>query len=212
MRPRQLGDLTLPRKDIERLQWMIDNDAILNLLFYGQWGIGKTSAARVFKGNDKYGSIEKSGPNLRKRDDIDKHITGFAMSMSLLSDKRKLCFIDDAERMPKAVQAVLSKVVEDTSANCRFIMTANDKTKLIPALGTRLIEICFDVAPADRAEVIERLRARYAKALHEMDVAFDDQRLAEIVGIWFPDMRAIANHIEYEFLQCAVQVEERKAQ
>jgi hypothetical protein len=71
---------------------------------------------------------------------------------------------------------------------------------LIKGIHSRLMPICFDVAPADRTEVIDRLQARYAKALRELGVAFDERRLAEIAGIYFPDLRAIAIHIEFEFL------------
>ena len=47
LRPQQLGDLTLPRRDIDRLQRMIDTDDVMSMLFYGEPGLGKTSAARL---------------------------------------------------------------------------------------------------------------------------------------------------------------------
>jgi hypothetical protein len=45
--PRQLSDLTLPQQDIDKLEQMVASRAIMNLLFYGKTGSGKTSAARV---------------------------------------------------------------------------------------------------------------------------------------------------------------------
>ncbi len=47
LRPQQLDDLTLPRRDLERLNRMIASGSIMNMLFYGQPGLGKTSAARA---------------------------------------------------------------------------------------------------------------------------------------------------------------------
>ena len=49
MRPQTVNDLTLPRPMIDRLQTMIETKAIMNMLFYGKVGTGKTSAARLFE-------------------------------------------------------------------------------------------------------------------------------------------------------------------
>ena len=48
MRPKTLGDLALPTPMIERLQKMVVTDLIMNMLFYGKIGTGKTSAAHLF--------------------------------------------------------------------------------------------------------------------------------------------------------------------
>ena len=49
LRPQTLSDLTLPRPIIDRLQKMIETNSIMNMLFYGKVGTGKTSAARLFE-------------------------------------------------------------------------------------------------------------------------------------------------------------------
>ena len=199
MRPRQLEDLTLPAKIIERLQAMINGDAIQNMLFYGRPGVGKTSAARVIMAHYEHASIERSGPKLRTADDVEREITGFTRTVALLSDKRKFCFIDEADAMPNSVQAVLRKVVEDTSSNCRFIMAVNECSKLQQPLRSRFLGVCFDVPPSDRKEIIARLLLRYEQVLTEHRVAFDQARLKEIVHIYWPDLREVANKIEFEF-------------
>jgi len=60
--------------------------------------------------------------------------------------------------------------------------------------------ICFDISLSDRDEVLNRLRKRYEQKLGELGIAFNAKRLAEIVGIYYPDLREIANRIEYEFV------------
>jgi putative ATPase len=47
LRPQQLGELTRPRKDIDRLKRMVESGWIMNMIFYGKPGLGKTSAART---------------------------------------------------------------------------------------------------------------------------------------------------------------------
>jgi DNA polymerase III delta prime subunit len=199
LRPQQLGDLTLPQRVIERLQRMVDSGSIMNMLFYGEPGLGKTSAARVLiKALGPEDSIEINGSSATGVDFVRQRIEGFASSVALFGGK-KICFIDEAEFVSKQAQAALRKVIEKTSCNCRYLFAVNDISKLIPAIQSRLMSICFDIAPADRAEVQKRLTERYETKLSEFGVHHDKQRLNEIVGIYYPDLRSIANHIEFEF-------------
>jgi len=66
-------------------------------------------------------------------------------------------------------------------------------------MQSRLLAINFDIAPGDRHGVQRRLLQRYCKVLLEMNVADADSRLREIIAIYFPDLRAIANRIEWEY-------------
>jgi replication-associated recombination protein RarA len=47
LRPQEIGDLTLPASDIERLSRMVTSRSIINMLFYGKPGLGKTSAQQT---------------------------------------------------------------------------------------------------------------------------------------------------------------------
>jgi len=46
--------------------------------------------------------------------------------------------------------------------------------------------------------VQKRLIARYERALAEAGIAYDEDRLREIVGIYHPHLCSIANRLEYE--------------
>ena len=48
LRPKALSDLTLPTPTIERLQRVIESGSMVNMLFHGPLGSGKTSAAEIF--------------------------------------------------------------------------------------------------------------------------------------------------------------------
>jgi hypothetical protein len=90
-------------------------------------------------------------------------------------------------------------LIELAPNHCRFLFTVNNLAKINDALRSRMPQICFDIAYAERVSVIERLKARIEAKLYELGVQFDATRLSELVGIYFPDLRAIANKIEYEF-------------
>jgi hypothetical protein len=62
-----------------------------------------------------------------------------------------------------------------------------------------MMPLCFDIAPSETEEVVKRITGRYEAKLAELGVKFEPKRLREIVGIYYPDLRAIANRFEFEF-------------
>ena len=122
----------------------------------------------------------------------------FASSVAMFGGL-KICFIDEADHVSTPAQAALRKIIEQSSDNCRFLFAVNNVAKLIPAIRSRLVPISFDIAPADRTEVQDRLIDRYERKMAEIGMRVDRQRLTEIVGIYYPDLRSIANNIEFEF-------------
>ena len=46
---------------------------------------------------------------------------------------------------------------------------------------------------------VAQLTDRYEAKLSELRIKFDPKRLREIVGIYYPDFRAIANNFQFEF-------------
>ena len=199
LRPQQLGDLTLPPRIITRFQRMIESGSILNMVFYGGPGLGKTSAARVFiNAVGPSDSIEINGSDATGVDFVRERIVRFSSSLAM-NGGMKICFIDEADYVSQNAQAALRKVIEECSDNCRYLLAVNNISKLIPAIRSRLLEICFDIAPVDRIEVKNRLIERYESSLSKNGIAFEPKRLCELVGIYFPDLRSIANHVQFEF-------------
>ncbi len=70
LRPQALSDLTLPTPTILRLQRVIESGSMVNMLFYGPPGSGKTSTARIFKnaigGAKMINRSSETPPNLAK--------------------------------------------------------------------------------------------------------------------------------------------------
>ena len=193
LRPRYITELNLPPDISSSLERMEKSGSVMNLLFYGEPGIGKTSAARILTKDADVYEINGSFNNGDKT--MLRTIEHFASTMSL-SLQPKICFIDEADYLTKEVQAGLRFTIEKFSATTRFILTANDYKKVTPALRSRCAPICFDVALKDRALVVEKMTARYERRLSEVGYEFDPIRLREIVSIYFPDLRNVANQLQ----------------
>ena len=177
---------------------MAAKGSIMNLLFYGKPGIGKTSAARILTDlidADVY-PVDAAGG---KSDAVIREgIKLFSGTVSMFDDP-KVCFIDEADFLPKATILALRNIIETASGSTRFIFTANDIDKFDEPLKSRLHPICFDVARRDVDRVVDRMVDRYYRILTEMGWSLDLDRLRAIVGAYFPDLRSIANKLQFEF-------------
>ena len=199
MRPQTVNDLTLPRPMIDRLQTMIETRAIMNMLFYGKVGTGKTSAARLFEDSADLLCrcrmfVQWDGSSVKNADIIRKDITESLSFMGF-----KISFLDRADSIPKAAQQELPSVIDKWSGDTRFLLTVNHLSKITPEIRSRLMPICFDIKSSDREEVQKRLIGRYENKLAEYGILYDKRRLIEIVGTNYPDLRSIAQKVELEF-------------
>ena len=192
LRPQALSDLTLPMPTIHRLERVIESGSMVNMLFYGPPGSGKTSTARIFM--NAIGGAMTINRSSETSPDLAKCIKDFVSRVGA-----KICFVDEAHFISKRDQTVLPDLIDWFSGKCRFLFAATDITKLIPAIRSRLTEISFVVPPEDREEVQKRLMERYENMLSANGFTFDKVRLERIIEANFPDLRSIANNIEFEF-------------
>jgi len=202
LRPQKLSDLTLPLAVSERLQRMIDRNRPMNMIFHGPPGSGKTSAAQIFLREWEQLELDTLKINGSLQTGIDvvrDRIEGFARSPFSNSEELRLCYIDEADYLSASAQASLRVVIERYEHNCRFIFALNELDKIAVPLRSRLYAINFAISTANRPSAQLRLQKRLSECLVEFGVKFDPKRLEEIVSLYFPDFRRIANALEFEF-------------
>jgi replication-associated recombination protein RarA len=198
LRPKSFQEMMLPNQLKIRLQKMIVDQNVMNMIFHGKPGSGKTSAAQIICDDERFEVIKINGSLLTGIDIVRNKIQNFANSMSILNQK-KIVFIDEADYMSKNAQASMRGLIEDTSRNCRYIFTANEVSKIHSALCSRLITICFDLTSAQTQSALEEYVRVTIEKLKQRSESIDAQRVETIIRHYYPDHRNIANHLEFEF-------------
>lgn len=189
-RPKTLADIILPARTREIIEGF--NHEIPNLLFANTPGTGKSSLAKIIvsdilKCNYLYiNASDESGI-----DTIRHKVSTFAQTKSF-DGNIKVVILDEADWISAAGQAALRNTMEAYSQYTRFILTANYKHKIIPALQSRCQSL--DIKPT----IEEAVRRCYNILKQEKVNISDDQKkkFIEVVKANFPDLRKTINELQ----------------
>ena len=121
--------------------WLLIND-IPNLLLCGQQGTGKTSAGialanEILKDDYVLNFLELNASDDRKLETVRTKIKNFASTVKLGNCLFKICLLDEMDGMTNDAQNALKRIMEKYSKNVRFIITCNDKSKIISPIQSR---------------------------------------------------------------------------
>jgi DNA polymerase III delta prime subunit len=196
-RPQKIDDCILPESLKRTFKDYVAQGELPHFLLCGTAGVGKTTIAKalcneigaefvILNGSDTGGHI----------DTLRTTIKGFATSVSL-TDAKKVIILDEADYLQaNSTQPALRNYMEEFSANCRFIFTANYKNRIIEPIHSRCAVIEFKIDSKEKQEIAAAFFKRATAILKQENIEFDPKVVAELITKHFPDYRRILNEMQ----------------
>ena len=130
-----IGQSHLVGKD-KPLRRLIEEDKIVSLIFYGPPGTGKTALAHIV--------AKKTRANFLSLNAVTSGIKDIRESVTPLSNKKTMLFVDEIHRFNKIQQDALLPYVETGKIILIGASTRNPFFSLVPALSSRSLIFQFN--------------------------------------------------------------------
>jgi len=192
-RPTKLSEIVNQTEIIGSLEALIkDPTDMPHLLFSGSAGVGKTTTAlclsrQILGEYAKDYTLELNASDERGIGMVRQKVKKFSRFAGMVDVPFKIIILDEADEMTSAAQTALRRIIEDTAKICRFILIANNVSKIIEPIQSRCATFKFTTVPEE--DVIMRLEEIAKKE----KVKTDKKGLKEIYEYTEGDLRHAIN-------------------
>ncbi len=220
-RPKILKDVLMdPKTKLELERQISGQKDLMNMVFHGRPGSGKSTTARIiasqkrFKGKHK---IINASQSISKVSDF-KIMQNFIDQGNALSDilddgstAYRLIVLEEADYLKPTVSAALRFFLDANHEKARFIFTMNSLARMTPALESRLMILEFDPEPVlwsgdtsvPNAATVSYLD-RICKILKKAGLVLLPGELEELFEKNCPDLRKFENEVQWKALPVSV--------
>ena len=149
-RPKKISDLVNQKEIMGSLNALLKNQSEMpHLLFSGSAGVGKTSAAiclsrEILGEHWRDYSLELNASDERGIGMVREKVKKFSRFAGLNTEiPFKIIILEEADEMTSDAQTALRRIIEDTAKYCRFILIANNLSKIIEPIQSRCVVFKF---------------------------------------------------------------------
>lgn len=180
---------------MDAVNWVEENN-MPNILLYGNAGLGKTAAAIALAKSMLGESFEDNFYELNASDDrrletVRTTIKEIAQAKTLGGMPFRILLLDEMGGMTKDAQNSLKRIMERYADNIRFIITCNDRNKIIFPLQSRCANYRFKPLPNE--VILEVLQSIIQK---EGLRTFDDDELLSFIYDLNGDLRRAITELQ----------------
>jgi len=193
-RPTKLTEVIDQEEIIGSLGSLLKNQSeIPHLLFSGSAGVGKTTVAlclskQILGDRWRDSSLELNASDERGINMVRERVKRFSRFAGL--DTKipfKIIILDEADEMTPDAQTALRRIIEDTAKFCRFILIANNISKIIAPIQSRCAVFKFTSIP-------EKLIVSHLKTIAKKEkIKTDDKGLKAVSDYSNGDLRHAIN-------------------
>ena len=162
-RPKSFSEIKGQKEIIKRIKSLVEQKNIPHLFFVGPQGTGKTTTALIiarelFKEHMQENFLELNSSDERGIDVIRVKIKDFARTKSLKEIPFKIILLDECDSLTKDAQQALRRTMETYSNTCRFILSANQSSKIMEPIQSRCAVFRFKpLIKEDINEIIDEI-------------------------------------------------------
>lgn len=196
-RPQKIDDLILPQNYLNKFKEYLKKPSNI-LLCSTTPGTGKTSTLNAII---KEGNFESLFINASLENGIDilrGKIQQFASTESFDS-KPKIVVLDEVDNFTDNAQGALRGFIEEFSINCRFILTCNYVSKIIPAIVNRFEMYDFDEITSSNSsnkEILTKLFNLLKNILENEKIEYEDSNIINVIKNYHPSIRGMISCLQ----------------
>lgn len=191
-RPNSIDDIVL----LNRIKNIFKDGLNENYIFYGHFGTGKTSLARILIG--KYSNnksfLELNSSYFTSIDVLRNEVDNFCKTIPMFDtdDDIKYVFLDEFERVSTQFQDAFKAFVEKYSNNVRFILNTNHIEKISKGIKSRFVLVNFDTLNREEEKEIKIKTFKHISEniLSKEGFSIEKDDLVNIINKNFPDIRS----------------------
>ncbi|MFB5638315.1 MAG: replication factor C small subunit [Nitrosarchaeum sp.] len=154
-RPSKLSEIVNQTEIIGSLEALIkDPTDMPHLMFSGSAGVGKTTTAlcisrQILGEYAKDYTLELNASDERGIGMVREKVKKFSRYAGMAEVPFKIIILDEADEMTSDAQTALRRIIEDTAKYCRFILIANNISKIIDPIQSRCATFKFTSIPEE---------------------------------------------------------------